>query len=699
MSSVSGQVLSPVPDPSQPGAVWVVRSGAPPLWDRVHCLDAYRCAAIGDGGVIYVLTNDSAPVVDLDAGPLFAGVPTVLTATASDLDGDPVFIAWDVGLGTVTPGSDPEGRTASIIVPPGSECTHTSVPVTLTISDGLGAHDRTLDASVRLASAAGVSLEPLNPVAPPGAQSITFTGFTDAGCAGATIRWSTSDGQMGMGDRFTWTVPAAGCTADGGAVTVTASYQDPAGHLASASTVVTLPPAGLPTAPQFPMPAIQLAGTTRRWSPIDGGHVCLGVSGFAGLTLDWTLDAPPAGVSLTPLDGGLEVAVPDFCTRGTVTATARLRVVGEPSSQASPPGTLTVDIVPNPPPLGPNTPFAINLEVDGGVAMGFFTVDAGCRDAALLSAVVSLEIPDASVVARRTFMRVPGPWSLAIPPSCSVGQYELVAALLDDGAATGASVRENVLASTRPILPGVASPSTLQVACGLGGRGTLTVASNPNGCATPVATWRQTGGPALTQATLVGTTVDVQTTATGLDLIGERLQFDVEVGDGTGLTATSAHEVLLTAPAFIELSESVAPFPAREEEAQVVTLTLKNTSPCPVGGLVVRERLVGLTPVLGTVRGGGAVAEGWADGTLTLKDVSLAGGASQTITFKAVRRLLTRVELDGTVLLREQPVSFRAPTPTPDTGCGCQSGGTPLLGFALLVAVGRARRGRHPGLW
>ncbi|MEW5740417.1 MAG: hypothetical protein AB1938_15920 [Myxococcota bacterium] len=697
MSSASGQVLSPVPDPSQPGSIWIPRSGAPLLWDRVHCLDAYRCAAIGDGGVLHVLTNDFAPVVALDAGPVFAGASAQLVATATDSDGDPVFITWAAGLGTVTPGGDPEGRSAALLVPPGAECANASVPMTLTISDGLGLHNRTLSTSVRLDSAAGVSLSPLAPVVTPGTPSVVFTGSTDAGCAGATLQWSTTDGQMGTGNTFTWTVPAAACGADGGTVTVTASYQDPAGHLASASTIVTLPSVAPPSAPVFVMPATQPAGTTQLWSPIDGGHVCDGVSGFPGLTLDWMLPTPPPGVTLTALDGGLEIAVPDFCTRATVTATAQLRVVGEPPARASPPGTLTVDIVPNPPPLGPTTPFAINLEVDAGVAMGFFTVDAGCRDPALLAAVVSVGIPDASVVAQQTFTQVPGPWSLPIPPSCGAGQYELLAELLDDGGVTGARVREVVPASTLPILPGIASPATLPVTCGVGGRGQLTVASNPNGCATPLATWRQIGGPALLQSTLVGATVDVQTASMGLEVVGQRLQFDVEVGDGTGLTATGSHEVLLTATPFVELSESLSPFPAREEEAQFVTLRLRNASSCAVDGLTLRETLVGLTPVLTTIRGGGAVTPEWADGTLTLQNVSLAAGATETISFKAVRRLLTRVELDGSVLLNDQLVSYRPQTPAPVTGCGCQSGVNPLLGLALAWLTLRRRGGLRQG--
>ncbi|MCC6334226.1 MAG: hypothetical protein IT380_09595 [Myxococcales bacterium] len=693
ITSTTGAVLSPVPDPSEPGSVWILRSGAPPMTDRVHCFDARWCAGFGAGGVIHLLSNDFAPVLDLDAGALLPGVPSAVTASASDQDGDPVFITWSSATAQITPGADPEGRAATLLVPAGQECTSATVPLTLTISDGLGEHDRTVVAMVPLASTAGASILPLAPVVDPGDPPVAFTAGSDGGCAGATFMWSTSDGQSGAGPTFNWNVPATACSADGGTAQVSVAWRDPAGHQANASTTVTVTPWGRPNAPQFPAPAVQSAGTTQVWSPLDGGHACSTTSTFPGLELDWMLSVPPAGVTLTPVDGGLEVASSDVCTRATLTATAQFRVAGASAAQASGPGTLTVDLVPSPPALGPSTPFAINLEVDAGVAMGFFTVDAGCRDLALLSAEVSLGVPDASVVAQQTFPTVPGPWSLPIPASCGAGQFELVARLLDDGGVTGAEVRDLVPADTLPVLPGVAAPSTLPVTCGVGGRGQLTVASNPNGCATPLATWRQTGGPALTQSTLAGTTVEVQTVSTGFDVVGERLSFDVEVSDGAGASASGPHEVLLTAAPFVKISESLSPFPAREEEPGVVTVRLENTSTCDVSGLTVREVLTHLVPVIDSVRASGPLEAEWGAGTLTLRGVSLAAGATETITFKVRRQLLSRPEAVGSVLLRDQLVSIRPEVPPTSTGCGCHGGGESLLGLSVLLLLLRRRGG------
>jgi MYXO-CTERM domain-containing protein len=227
------------------------------------------------------------------------------------------------------------------------------------------------------------------------------------------------------------------------------------------------------------------------------------------------------------------------------------------------------------------------------------------------------------------------------------------------------------------------------------------VESADGGCATPVATWTQTSGPALEQASFSGTSVDVRTQSTGLDVVGQAIDFDVTVGDGSGATATGRHRVLLVAEPFVEISEATAPFPPREEESVLVTVRLANGTACDVGGLEVRETLDGLTPALDTLRlGGVAVPGSFVSGTLTVRDVALAAGETQTLTFQARRRLLARGQLTGTVLLRGQVVSLRPAAPVTTTGCGCHASGASgvwALVLAMLVLARRevARRSWH----
>ncbi|MEW6431051.1 MAG: hypothetical protein AB1730_06040 [Myxococcota bacterium] len=687
MTSTTGVVLSPVPDPSRPGSVWIARGGAPALALRAHCVDARFCAAIGDGGVLHVLSNDAPPVVGLDAGAVAPGATVSLTAVAGDPDGDPVFVSWSSGTATVAPGTDLQGLTATLTVPAAAECTATGVAVALTVSDGLGAHDRTQTVTIPLAVATQAWISPGSATVAAGDPPVAFTGGSDAGCSAGTLTWSTTDGQMGSGDAFNFAVPATECSPDGGAYDVSVAWTDQAGHQSSATARVTVAPWGRPEAPAFETPVSQPAGTPKRWSPSNAAHACAMTPGFPDTQLVWALPTPPAGVSLTPFDGGLEVNAPDFCTAASVSVSAVRVVNGDPISRASDAGTLTVTIVPAPPPLGANTPFDVGLQVDAGVAFGQFTVDAGCRPLSLLSAEVTLGVPDASIVATTGALPVPGPWSLGIPASCGAGQFELVARLFDDGGFTGAVVRDTVPADSLPVLPGVASPDRLPVSCGLGVRGTLRVESADGGCATPVATWRQVGGPALTQAAYSGTSVDVQSVSKGLELVGERLSFEVDVGDGSGASATGRHEVLLVADPFVEISESTAPFPAQEEEALQVTVRLVNTATCDVSGLEVREALSGLAPAMDTLRLGDAAVTGeLVDGTLTVRGVSLAAGEARTLSFRARPRLLSRGTLAGTVFLREQLVSTR-PRPGALTGCGCQAADPApwLLGLILLA--------------
>lgn len=696
MTSVTGDVLSPVPDPSRPGSVWIPRNGAPQLASRVSCVDARWCAAIGDGGVLYALSNDAPPVLSLDAGSAVPGVPLSLTVSASDPDGDPVFISWASGAAQIVPGADPEGRAATITVPGSAECTAQAIPLSLTISDGLAAHEHTDTVMLPLAISTQAWVSPGSVSVAAGDPPLGFTGGTDAGCTSGTFAWSSSDGQSGSGPAFTWTVPETLCSAAGGAFDVSIAWLDLAGHQTSATSAVTVLPWGRPNAPVFDTPATQPAGTPHVWTPVNAAHVCVASPGFPDTQLIWSLPTPPAGVTLTPVDGGLEVNAPDFCASATVSASAVRLVNGDAVSRASDAGTLTVTIVPNPPPLGAGTPFDIGLQVDSGLAFGDFAVDAGCRPLSSLTAEVTLGVPDASIVASTGALPVPGPWSLAIPASCGSGQFELVARLFDDGGFTGTSIVDTVPAESLPVLPGIASPTTLPVRCGMGAAGTLHVESADGGCATPVATWTQVAGPALTQASYSGTSVEVHTQSTGLDVVGQSIDLDVQVGDGSGATATGQHRVLLVAEPFVEISESTAPFPAREEESVLVTVRLVNTTTCEVSGLEVREALDGLTPALESLRlGDAAVSADFADGTLTVRDVSLAGGASQVLSFKARRRLLASGQLMGTVLLHEQVVSLRPPAPMDASGCGCESGGSGAWALLAMLVLARCRGPRR----
>lgn len=692
ISTTTGQLYSPVPDPTQPGDVWVERTGvAPNNVERVACWGATVCATLGSDGQLWALSNDEAPTLSVDAGVLTPGTPSTLSAQVADLDGDPVFVSWAASVGTIVRGSDVQGRLATLMVPAGTECTRQTVPVLVTVSDGLAAHDTSLPLSLPLVSQAQAWVSPQSLTATAGASPVPFTGGTDGGCAGGAIAWSSTDGQTGSGANFSWAVPPAVCDAAGAAYTVSMSWTGGSGTLLGASAAVHVDPWGAPAAPAF-AGGTQPAGGTVVWAPAAAPHACEGAAGFPGTELTWTWPPPPAGVSLEAVDGGLAVSAPDVCTRATVTASAVSNVVGLPA-QASGAGALTVQVVPAPPPLGAQTPFDIALSGDGGSISGVFSVDAGCRPLELLSGEVSLYVPDASVVASTGLLPVPGPWSLEVPASCGQGRFDAVGRLYDEGLDTGAFVSTSVGAPTLPVLPGVASPDALEVRCGAGVVGALHVESAAGGCRTPLATWRQTGGPPLEQSTLEGADVEVRSTSKGLDLVGQTLRLEVTVGDGAGASAAGTHEVRLEVAPFVEIEESMEPFPSREEDSLTVAVRLRNATACDVDGLELRLGVSGLVVALESLRLDGAPVVGEVrDGVLVIQGLGVAGAQTRRVTFNARRRLLGQPEARGAVFLAGQEVSFRGGTAESPRGCGCGAAGAPAWLALALVWWGALRR-------
>lgn len=685
VTTTTGEVWSPIPDPARYGELWRARTGVPALMtNRVHCLDARWCAAVDATGGVWLYEDAAAPVLDVPSLQVDAGATVRLTADAGDGDGDPLFLSWS-GV-SVTPVSA-DGYVVDAVIPAGAACG--PLPFTVTARDGL----HVVPVQSNLEVVGHGTLQTNAPVVAPetGGAPVTFSAFIDGGCDSASLSWSTSDGQSGTGAQLTWTPPKTVCATTTTTITATATWSRGLPSTTTAQEVVTLAPWGLAEDPVFPAPASQLGGTTVLWRPIGTDHACAMTTGFPGTELVWEPILPGAA-TVTPLDGGLLVTAAE-CVGGQLTATARRRVVG--GQLLSDAGTIVIDLQANVAPLDATTPFTLTAAGDAGVVFGELSVLATCQAQRALEAQVSVFGAGMTLITDGTF-DASGPWSLPVPNGCAGGNFEIVARLFEDGGDTGASDRQTVMLSGTPVAVGAQSVSQLLARCGEGVRSTVSLLPVAGTCAATETSWRQVSGPPLSATSGVGPSFELQTERTDVSMAGERLVIEWSVDGGGGLVATETRTLDVSVDPFVLVSVRSSPVLRREESAYELELTLKNTTACAADGLTLEVPFSGATPVLDSVLVDGVrTAARLQDGALVLDGVGLPADGAVVIRLAARARLLATPSVDPVVSLHGLVVSMTAPDGMPvPSGCGCTSG-TDVAGaisLALLVLARRRRR-------
>jgi MYXO-CTERM domain-containing protein len=241
--------------------------------------------------------------------------------------------------------------------------------------------------------------------------------------------------------------------------------------------------------------------------------------------------------------------------------------------------------------------------------------------------------------------------------------------------------------------------TALVARCGEGARAALTQTLPKDACQTADITWSRVSGPELTQDSLSGASVSLATRDTGLDtLVGQSVVMQVTAHGGPGNEASLQHVLPITVEPFVRLRRRTE-VPAASDTGLVgVSITLTNTTSCPVKDVSFVERLAGMTYVEGSAQYEGQPLEAsWVDGVLTVKGLWLEGNGSGKLTYVARPHLVGDRRMVGEALLREVPISIRDATgpQVPDSGCGCTSSGPGPVLFALGALVAAVRRRRR----
>lgn len=691
VTTSTGEVLSPIPDPARIGQVWVRRTGAPAMTGRVHCIDNRWCAGFGAMNEVFLYENRSAPTVSVSIPPeVDAGQLVRLVADAGDGDGDPVYVRWRLDGGVLTPvaGVD-DGSAVDVFVPTGSCAPALEVSVT----DGLEANDRLFTVPIPVVDRAKLELDAGSMSACGCGQPVAFSVAAIGGCQAPTLGWSTSDGRSGTGASFSYQASAAECAGVGGTVTVTATATWPFGSPSTnqLTSQLALQPWGAPETPVLQSPATLTGGTNATYVVTGVDHACLGAAGFPGTELAWSVDG--GGLDFQVLDGGLFVSAPRTCVRLTLTASVVRQLAGAPSGPRSDAGTLVVNVPPELPPIGPATPFLLTAGGDAGVVFGTVDVVTSCvmnRD--LRADVVVARGPD---VVSTASVGVPSGWSLPVPGGCAGGDYQVTASLFEDGGFTGAVAGPlTVTFLATPARAGTLSQDRLDVACGTGARASLEVLPVADSCASADLSWRAVSGPALVAAAGQGRTVPLETQALDFSVVGQSIALELTADAGLGNVDVVTRTVELGVQPFLEVAVQASPPLRREEEPVSLEVTLRNPTACAAEGLAVLLPISGARALLDSVRVDGqpATALATADG-LVLEGVSVPASGEVHVALLAQPRLLSTARVTPSVSLNGYLVSIASPETTPATGCGCTALDAPAL-LALGLLVLRRRRPR-----
>ncbi len=672
VSTATGVVLSPLPDPMHVGSTWVVRTGAPLLDGRVSCLDAKWCAGVTSAGAVWLYENAHAPTVGVTSVP--SGQSIHFSADAGDDDGDPVFITWSAPGATITSDGGALNGGEVDVTFPGNSCTAT---LEVTARDGLFSTTQ----QVALSSTSRGALEISGPsmVLAGGAQ-VPFAASVDGGCVSATIAWSTSAGGVGSGALFSLTPPANECSLNA-SLTVTATATWSAGVPATSQTtqVVSVVPWGAPEAPVFAQNAIQDGGTSVIWTPENAAHVCASAAGFPGTTLLWEVDA--GAVSATPVDGGLRIDATAQCERGQVVAFARRVVVGEQFNRVSDAGVLVVDVRSSVEPLNAATPFSLVASASAGVASGSTEFTAACMSQRVTSAHVTIN-EDSAAIASGTFTS-PGAWSLAIPGGCAGGAYEVVAQLFEDGGFTGAEARELVTTTATPVAIGALDVERVVAVCDAQEPTNATLLPVDGSCLGADVSWRVISGPEVEMNVGTGAVVPLQLAARDFSSVGQTLVLEFTANGGGANVVTETRSLTVGVNPFIDIGLRSEPVLQREEDGRVIVASLRNDQACGVDGLVVEFSMTSVAADSVTIDGVPTPIEKTETG-FRVSGVSVPATSTTELRFHAGAVLLGGRVSPPLVTLNGEVVSYEFVERTPVRRCGCSG----LSGIVLPVWVG-----------
>jgi len=684
LSSTTGQLASPIPDPANVALTWRLRpdAGFAVPNAAMHCLDSTWCAVIDSTSRVWLYENAAAPVAFVAPTTAVAGQTVTLTVDAGDPDGDPLFHAWSAG----TPATGAvDGDSVNFTVPLDAGCG----PLNLTVITRDGLNVISTPALISVGGGRGaldVSTPSGTPVA--GGPAVSLQAFIDGGCESATFSWASSDGQSGSGDRFSYQPAATSC---GGPVTVTLTATWGSGAPPTETRLVQFAPVpwGAPNTPAFPMGATQLTGTTQVWAATGVEHACSMTPGFPGTELLW--DPIDAGVGVaTVLDGGfLQLAVPPLCVDSRFVASARRQVVMEARGRVSAPATLEVALIANVAPLDAMTAYQVTAAKDGGELAGDTLVTATCLPQRTLES--ELTVFDGLVQVSSVRVPTPGPYALPLPGGCAT-RASLVARLFEDGGFTGATQTIPIsLPAASPAI-GELTPSVVKTTCGAGVRAQLTLEPVVGACQSAETSWRVLSGPSLRLAAGGGSTIDLQTTQLDLSMAGEQLVIEWSADAGPGNSATETRVVDIGVDPFVEVRARTTPLLRREESAFTFEITLTNTTDCAVDGLQLVVPLSQGTPLLETAQVDGVRADAQLQNdTLVLSNLALEARGQRVLRVAAKPKLLASPTVQPAVTLRGLPVSIDVAAPTP-AGCGCSTTGPEWLLVALFAVARRRRR-------
>ena len=694
-TTFSGELLGPIPNPVRPAETWVVR-GRPPgtlLSERINCADDRYCVTATDAGVVWFWENEAPPTVGVVVPQLDAGQTLRLIADAGDGDGDPIFVTWASDAGSIVPVAGVEDGTAIDFTAPFGVC---APLLTLTVTDGLPTHDRTIQVPVTILERGSVQVtSTTQPIA--GGAPVTLSAFIDGGCGvSASFTWSSPDGGTGSGPTFAWSPPATECNSDGGLVTITATANWSSG--APATTQVShdlvVQPWGAPNPPLFASPVSQARGVPVDWFPSGSEHVCSTAGDFPGtaLTWSWTVDG---GAMVTELDGGLRIFA-TLCSTGTdqVIATAVRHLVDDPA-RVSAPGSLVVEIPPDLLALDANTGFGLTAEGDAGLLFGTFQIDAGClpqRRARVTISATNAGTPSGTTSA----LAEDGTWNLSLAGGCSGGTYDVTAQLFEGGVFTGATAQQQVTLPFTAVQVGALSIDRVDVTCGAGASASVQLLPVANACGVAEVSWRETKGPPLVTSAGTGETLALQTDALDFSVVGQQLAFEFAADAGAGNVDVATRTLELGVQPFLEVDVKARPPLRREEEGASLEVTITNPTDCQVDGISLTLPFSGGSPLLETalLDGHKALARQTDEGVvIDAVTVPARGAAKLQLTARA--RLLSTPTVEPVASLNGYVVSTRVPLSAPATGCGCSELTSPAF-FVLLTFVLRRRR-RTPG--
>lgn len=734
-------VLGAVPADSaaNAGTVWRVHpafSGvAPPLSppNEVSCVDSTFCVIAlerGDTSNVILYTNASPPrftagtqPVDIDEN----SGPVSVQVLATDDDGDAVRVSVDAtaaaGVLDVAPLSQPDQ--VELRLTSRGVCQDETRVLRLFASDGLRAHDQDRGVSVRVVNRQGPAAPAVRPsrasTVAGGASTVITASPSEGLCPTVGYRWSgTPELATDGSGTATFTPPAVLCRPEGATYSYTVQALDQGGAPSVATPfTVDVAPWGAPDAPFRPDAVLTLT------AGLDAGvdvvpealHACTGTPGLPPVETVWRAGEPgagvPMGLTVRAADGGTVLLEPSVvserlrveaaaCTRASLSLLARNRIETDAGVQLGGESTVRVDVVPL---VEDITATRLDMTVmpadDGGVDVQLGT-PLLCPDEYRTQAQMSLRAVDGGTL-RDAVVDVPGSWRPPLPPSCSVQEYIVRGELFEvrDGVRRNGGTVER-LVSTEASAPalGPLEGEALEARCGEGAKATLTQVIPADACRDVALSWTQVAGPALQETALSGEQVSVATRDTELEaLVGKTIVLRVTANAGNGRTVETEHAVPITTAPFVDVAHETESPTGSEKGLVGVVARLRNTAECGVGGLVHRERVAGGEWVPGSVRlDGQPVVERAVEGGFEVDGVTLAAGATGTLTYVVRPAFLGSPQFGGEVFLNQVLVSGRIPAPS-TSGCGCSGGGSgaAVLGLVALARLLRRRRASAAG--